>query len=60
MRRLVEQRSPALVICGHIHEQFGVENTGETVVVNCAVGRSCRGVLIRYDGQSAPVCRLLR
>jgi Icc-related predicted phosphoesterase len=59
VRRLVECCSPAVVICGHIHEQAGIEMIGETAVVNCAVGRSCGGVLIRYDGQSAPECTLL-
>lgn len=59
VRRLVDRRSPALVICGHIHEQPGVETLGRTIVVNCALGRSSGGALIRYDGRSAPVCRML-
>ncbi len=59
VRRLVDRCSPALVVCGHIHEQSGVETIGKTTVVNCAMGRSCDGALIRYDGRSAPVCRLL-
>jgi len=59
VRRLVERCMPALVLCGHIHEQSGIESLGKTVVVNCALGRSCGGVLIRYDGQSAPECTIL-
>jgi Icc-related predicted phosphoesterase len=59
VKRLVERCSPALVICGHIHEQSGIETFGKTVVVNCAVGRSCDGVLIRYDGKSVPECTIL-
>ena len=59
VKRLMVRRSPALVICGHIHEQSGVDRSGDTVVVNCAVNRKCGGVLIRYDGLSAPKCKLL-
>ncbi|MBC2709945.1 MAG: metallophosphoesterase family protein [Desulfosarcina sp.] len=59
VRQLVDCCSPALVICGHIHEQSGVEAIGKTVVVNCAMGRSSEGALIRYDGRSAPVCTML-
>jgi Icc-related predicted phosphoesterase len=59
VRRLVDRCSPALVICGHVHEQAGIEIIGKTIVVNCAMGRGCGGALIRYDGRSAPVCRLL-
>lgn len=60
VRALVDGFSPALVICGHIHEQTGVETIGRTTVVNCAMaGRSGAGALIRYDGRSSPVCRML-
>ncbi len=59
VRQLVDNCSPALVICGHIHEQCGVEAIGKTIVVNCAMGRYGGGALIRYDGRSAPVCKLV-
>lgn len=59
VKRLVERCSPTLIICGHIHEQFGVETLGKTVVVNCAMGRSCGGALIRYNGESVPECTMI-
>jgi len=60
VKRLVAHCSPALVICGHIHEQAGVAVSGETMVVNCAVNRGCGGVLIHYDGRSVAECKLLQ
>jgi hypothetical protein len=60
VKRLVTQCAPALVICGHIHEGSGVARTGRTVVVNCAMNRWCSGVLIDYDGRSAPEWSLLQ
>jgi len=60
VRRLMDHDSPGLILCGHIHEQAGVEAVGETVVVNCAMGRDRAGVLIRYDGTARPVCTMLR
>ena len=59
VRRLVDTCSPALVLCGHIHEQAGVATIGRTVVVNCAMGRSRAGAMIRYNGRSTPVGRVL-
>lgn len=59
VRRLLEECSPAVLICGHIHEQSGIERVGRTVVVNCAMARGCSGALIRYDGVSAAECTLV-
>ncbi len=59
VERIVERCSPAITICGHIHEQAGMEALGETLVVNCAMSRSCGGALIRYDGRSVPACTML-
>ncbi len=59
VRRLVASHAPGLVICGHIHEGAGIAQLQSTLVVNCAVGRSGSGALIHYDGESAPVGRLL-
>ena len=59
VRRIVEACSPAVVICGHIHEQSGIAMVGRTAIVNCAMTRRCQGALIRYDGISAPDCLLV-
>ncbi|HSO18875.1 MAG TPA: metallophosphoesterase [Desulfosarcina sp.] len=58
--RLVDRCSPALLLCGHIHEQAGVAVRKGTIVVNCAMGGRSQGALIRYDGRSTPECRMLK
>jgi hypothetical protein len=40
LRRFVERRHPALVLCGHIHEARGIDHFGPTVVVNAAPARA--------------------
>lgn len=46
---LVDQVQPKLVICGHIHEDSGVEYRGSTCVVNCSMGYGGQGVVIDLE-----------
>jgi Icc-related predicted phosphoesterase len=41
VRQIIDDRQPALVVCGHIHEARGVERIRHTTVVNC--GPAFRG-----------------
>lgn len=59
LRRLVEKVSPAVLICGHIHEAAGIEKLGRTLVVNCALGKRGQGAIISYDGKRDPTARML-
>jgi Icc-related predicted phosphoesterase len=59
LRRLVQKASPAVLICGHIHEAAGIEMLGRTLVVNCALGKRGQGAIITYDGQGDPTARML-
>ncbi|MEK7263160.1 MAG: metallophosphoesterase [Bacteroidota bacterium] len=34
-RKFIEEMQPDICICGHIHEAFGVDKIGSTVIVNC-------------------------
>jgi Icc-related predicted phosphoesterase len=54
LRDLVVHRKPRVLICGHIHEQAGAGILGETLVVNCSMGRTGRGALIYLNGKRAP------
>ena len=49
LRAFVDQRSPALVLCGHIHEGRGVEQVGPTMVVNCGYGAKGNYALVEVD-----------
>ena len=40
VRTWVEKTTPALVICGHIHEARGVDEIGPTKIVNCGPARN--------------------
>jgi Icc-related predicted phosphoesterase len=43
---LILEKQPRVLICGHIHENRGVDYLGETLVVNCSMGHSGAGALI--------------
>jgi Icc-related predicted phosphoesterase len=47
--RLVVQRQPRLVLCGHIHERPGIAAIGQTTVVNCCLSRTGRGAMVDFD-----------
>ena len=49
LAELVERNQPLLVLCGHIHENTGTAFMGKTLVVNCALGRGCKGALVDID-----------
>ncbi len=59
LRRLIAAHSPAVVICGHIHEAAGIAWLGRTLVVNCALGKQGQGAIISYDGKHLPTAHML-
>jgi uncharacterized protein len=46
LRNLIDTYKPRLVLCGHIHEDPGVSKSGNTMVVNCSMGKRTEGALI--------------
>jgi uncharacterized protein len=46
LEKVIRSRQPALLICGHIHEDSGMAVLGQTLIVNCAMGPACEGAII--------------
>jgi Icc-related predicted phosphoesterase len=46
LTKLIEAKQPRLHICGHIHEDRGVQQLGRTVIVNCSLGHTGSGAMI--------------
>ena len=49
LRALIDKYNPRLVISGHIHEDPGFIKIGKTIFVNCSMGKSGEGALIKLD-----------
>ncbi|MBU1341849.1 MAG: metallophosphoesterase [Proteobacteria bacterium] len=49
LKRFIENHSPLMVLCGHIHEQAGYQFLNKTLVVNCAMNKKINGAIIDYD-----------
>ena len=47
---LVSSCRPKVVLCGHIHEDAGALLLGDTLVVNCSIGRSGSGAVLDFGG----------
>ena len=39
LRRIVEEKNPDFVLCGHVHEDHGYTLLNETIIVNCSIGK---------------------
>jgi Icc-related predicted phosphoesterase len=49
LRSIIDRCKPRLVLCGHIHEDPGVNRVGETTVVNCSMGKRTEGAIVEIE-----------
>jgi hypothetical protein len=54
VRKLVDQKQPRLLICGHIHEAAGTSEIGNTTVVNCSIPKTGKGMMIELGAWGNP------
>ena len=59
LRTIVEKCQPQMVICGHIHERSGTSLEGDTVIVNCSMGRKGAGAIIDLEKGGDAKVRML-
>ncbi len=53
VRRIVEEKAPLVLVCGHIHEAEGKEKVGETTVLKLAPAKNMRGGVVEItDGRA--------
>jgi Icc-related predicted phosphoesterase len=43
---IVDLKKPRLVLCGHIHEDPGVSRQGDSIIVNCSMGKHTEGAIV--------------
>ena len=46
LEKVIRRYPPALLICGHVHEDAGIDHLGKTLIVNCAMGSATEGAVI--------------
>lgn len=49
LRGIVDKYKPRLVLCGHIHEDPGFTKIGETIIINCSMGKRGEGALVEIN-----------
>ena len=59
LRRLILEKQPRMLICGHIHERPGVAFLAKTIVVNCSMGRIGAGAVISMNNDQAPTVSMI-
>ncbi|MBU2487807.1 MAG: metallophosphoesterase family protein [Proteobacteria bacterium] len=59
LAELVAGQRPALVVCGHVHEDAGIGWLDGVLVVNCALHGNLAGALIRWEKGRQPEAEMV-
>ena len=59
LAKFIVHHQPRLLLCGHIHDRAGIENAGQTVVVNCNIAAEGRGAVIDFGSDRRPKILML-
>ena len=52
LQKIMEEKKPLFLACGHIHNRVGKEKVGETTVINIPPGNNLAGILLEIkDGR---------
>ena len=60
LARFIEAASPSLVLCGHVHEDFGLKTLYQSTVVNCTIAGPGSGAIIDLIKNEPPKIDLLQ
>lgn len=60
LARFIKAAAPSLVLCGHIHEDFGLKTLHQSTVVNCAIEGPGSGAVIDLEKNECPRVNLLQ
>jgi len=51
VRQFIEEKKPSIVFCGHVHEARGVDQIGDTIIVNPGPARHGNCALADFNGK---------
>ncbi len=59
VRDFVDKTRPRILICGHIHEAAGTAKIKDTLVINCSVPKTGKGMMIELGLQGDPIVEVV-